>query len=63
MATGASTIVFDSKVFKAPQVITLNGTQLELSDTNGTETIVGPKKGVTISGNKGSHNHRTRNVR
>jgi fibronectin-binding autotransporter adhesin len=37
-------------VFKTPQTITLNGTQLELSDTTGTETITGPKAGVTVSG-------------
>ena len=47
---GAETIVFDKKVFKTPQTITLNGTQLELSDTTGTVTIKGPKAGVTISG-------------
>src|SRR5262249_7774887 len=33
-----------------PQTITLSGTQLELSDTTGTETITGPKAGVTVSG-------------
>ncbi len=49
-AGGTETIVFDSSVFKAPQTIHLSGTQLELSDTTGTETIVGPKKGVTVSG-------------
>src|SRR6516164_10724493 len=47
---GDQTIVFDKTVFKTPQTITLNGTQLELSDTTGTETITGPKAGVTISG-------------
>ena len=47
---GAETIVFDKTVFKTPQTITLNGTQLELSDTTGTETITGPKAGVTVSG-------------
>ena len=49
-AGGAETIAFDSKVFKSPQTITLQGTQLELSDTTGTETITGPKAGVTVSG-------------
>ena len=47
---GAETITFDKTVFKTPQTITLNGTQLELSDTTGTETITGPKAGVTVSG-------------
>ena len=47
---GDETIVFDKTVFKTPQTITLAGTQLELTDTIGTETIVGPKKGVTVSG-------------
>ena len=47
---GAETIVFDKTVFKTPQTITLNGTQLELSDKTGTETITGPKAGVTVSG-------------
>ncbi len=46
----APNITFDSKVFGLPQTITLTGTQLELTDTIGTETIVGPKKGVTVSG-------------
>jgi hypothetical protein len=47
---GDQTIVFDKKVFKKPQTITLDGTQLELSDTTGTETIEGPKAGVTVDG-------------
>ena len=41
-------------MFKTPQTITLSGTQLELSDTTGTETITGPKAGVTVSGNNAS---------
>ena len=49
-AGGNETIAFDSQVFKTPQVITLGGTQLELSDTTGTETITGPAGGVTVSG-------------
>ncbi len=49
-AGGAETIAFDNKVFKTPQTITLTGTQLELTDTTGTETITGPKAGVTVSG-------------
>ena len=47
---GAETITFDKTVFKTPQTITLTGGQLELSDTSGTETITGPKAGVTVSG-------------
>ena len=47
---GVETITFDKTVFKTPQTITLNGTQLELSDTTGTETIKGPKAGVTVNG-------------
>ncbi len=49
-AGGAETIAFDQKAFKTPQTITLTGTQLELSDTTGTETITGPKAAVTVSG-------------
>ena len=47
----ATTITFDNTtVFATPQTITLTGTQLELSDTSGTETITGPAAGVTVSG-------------
>ena len=49
--TGANTITFDPTVFATPQTITLNGTQLSLTNTTGTETITGPAAGVTISGN------------
>ena len=48
--SGNSNITFDKKVFKTPQTITLTGTQLELSNTTGAETITGPQKGVTVSG-------------
>ncbi len=44
------TITFDPTVFATPQTITLTQGQLELSDTGGTETIMGPAAGVTISG-------------
>src|SRR5262249_56451206 len=44
------TIDFDKKVFKTPQTIPLSGTQLELTDMTGTETIMGPAAGVTVSG-------------
>ncbi|HBI43132.1 MAG TPA: hypothetical protein DDY78_09800 [Planctomycetales bacterium] len=47
---GAETITFDKTVFNTPKTITLNGNQLELSDTTGTETITGPAAGVTVSG-------------
>src|SRR6266851_2691924 len=47
---GDQTIVFDSTVFNTAQTITLAGTQLELTDTTGTETITGPAAGVTVSG-------------
>ena len=53
-AGGNETITFDKTVFKTPQTITLGGTQLELSDTTGTETIVGPAAGVTVNGNNAS---------
>ncbi len=46
----ANTIVFDSTAFATPQTITLAGSQLELEDTGGTQTITGPAAGVTISG-------------
>jgi fibronectin-binding autotransporter adhesin len=47
---GVETITFDKTVFKTPRTITLTGSQLELSDTTETETITGPKVGVTVSG-------------
>src|SRR6516164_3057694 len=49
-AGGNQTIIFDSGVFATAQTITLSGTQLELKDTTGTETITGPAAGVTVSG-------------
>ena len=48
--TDGSEIEFDSSVFSSPQTITLGGTQLELSNTTGQETITGPAAGVTVSG-------------
>ena len=45
----ANTIVFDSTVFGTAQTINLGGSQLELSDQGGTQTITGPAAGVTIS--------------
>ena len=44
------TIIFDPTVFASAQTITLTGSELELSDPSGTETIVGPAAGVTVSG-------------
>jgi hypothetical protein len=49
-SAGADAIVFDASTFAAPQTITLNGSQLEFTDTVGTETITGPSAGVTVSG-------------
>ncbi len=49
-SAGNSTITFDKHVFATPQTITLTGSQLELSNTTETETITGPKAGVTVSG-------------
>ena len=48
--SGNSSITFDKKVFTTPQTITLTGGQLELSNTSETETITGPKAGVTVNG-------------
>ena len=50
---GAETITFDKTVFRTPQTIKLDPAlgQLELSDQTGTETITGPRAGVTIKGN------------
>jgi len=47
---GANTIAFDSTIFSTPQTLTLAGSQLELSNRSGTETITGPAAGVTVSG-------------
>ena len=47
---GSETITFDSTVFVTADTITLNGSQLELSDTSGTETITGPAAGLTVNG-------------
>ncbi len=47
---GAETITFDSTVFSIPQTIDLSGGQLDLSDTTGLETIIGPNVGVTVNG-------------
>jgi uncharacterized repeat protein (TIGR03803 family) len=54
-ASGApTTITFDPTVFATPQIITLNGTDLDLSNTTEPITITGPSAGVTISGNQAS---------
>jgi hypothetical protein len=47
---GDETIDFDPTVFATPQTITLSGTQLELTDTTGAETITGPAVRVTVDG-------------
>jgi hypothetical protein len=41
---GADTIDFDSSVFSTPRTITLNGAQLELSDTTGATSIAGRRR-------------------
>ncbi len=46
---GANTIVFDATVFSTPRTIALGGSQLELSNTGGLQTITGPAAGVTVN--------------
>ena len=46
---GDQTITFDRTVFKTPQTINLMSGQLEVTDTTGTEAIVGPEAGVTVN--------------
>src|SRR5262249_5406100 len=50
----SNTIVFDSTVFATHQKIMLSGSQLELSDIGGTQTITGPAAGVTVDGGQES---------
>ncbi len=52
--SGANTITFSPSVFSTPQTIDLGGTELELSDTDGLQTIIGPAVGVTIDGGDAS---------
>ncbi len=47
---GNNTIQFDPTVFHSIQTITLTASQLELSNTAGTQTIIGPAAGVIVSG-------------
>ncbi|MBI1324764.1 DUF4214 domain-containing protein [bacterium] len=49
---GADTITFDSTVFATPKTIYLSGSQLELTDTTGAATIIGPAAGVSVNGNQ-----------
>jgi hypothetical protein len=49
-SSGANAIVFDPTVFATARTITLSGTQLELSNTTGTEAITGPTASVTVNG-------------
>jgi hypothetical protein len=49
-AGGDQTVVFDTSVSGPHKTINLTGGPLELSDTTGTESIVGPGKGLTING-------------
>jgi parallel beta-helix repeat protein len=46
----AETITFDPTVFATAQTITLTSGELELSNTGGPMTIIGPAAGLTISG-------------
>ncbi len=50
----ANTIVFDSTLFNTPQTMDLTGGPLELSDSDGTQTITGPAAELTISGGAGN---------
>ena len=50
--TGSNTIDFGGSVFSTSTTIILNGTQLELSNTSGTQTITGPSARVTVSGGR-----------
>ena len=47
--SGANTIDFDPTVFSTPKQITLAGSQLDLTNTSGPQTITGPAASVTIS--------------
>ena len=47
---GQVTIQFDPSVFASHQTITLDGTDLEISDLAGQLTVAGPAAGVTFSG-------------
>jgi parallel beta-helix repeat protein len=47
---GSNTIQFDPTVFHSLQTITLSASQLELSNTSGTQTIIGPAASVNVSG-------------
>jgi hypothetical protein len=49
-APGANTINFDSTMFNTPLTIKLTSGQLELSNTSGLQTIIGPAAGLTICG-------------
>src|SRR5450432_3342710 len=53
-STTPTTITFSSTVFATAKTITLNGTELELSNTAHVINITGPSAGVTISGNNAS---------
>ena len=48
--SGAATIAFSPTVFATAKTITLDGTDLALGNTSGTETVTGPAAGVTVSG-------------
>jgi hypothetical protein len=48
--SGTETITFGGTVFATPQTIILTADPLLFSDTVGTEAIIGPAAGVTVSG-------------
>ena len=54
LQTAAATITFSPTVFATSQTITLTQGQLELSNTSGTITIIGPAAGLTVSGGDAS---------
>src|SRR5262249_29838539 len=53
-AGGDETITFDPGVFASHQTIALLHGQLVLTDTTGTEAIIGPTAGVTVNGGGGN---------
>ena len=61
--SGVNTIDFDPTVFSTPQTIALAGSQLELSNTRGRQTITGPAAGVTVSAAAGKSRFFRRSTR
>ena len=48
-AVGDDAIVFNTRPFSPPQTIHLTGGELELSDTTGKTSIIGPQRGLTVN--------------